>query len=133
MDHRLFYVVGDFLANLAIGIIMGLIARAIVGPSWNMWAAMCAMMALGMVVGLVLFFPVGIKLGAMEAMIPAMYTGMWAGMVVGMMSAMMDLPWRHAAEMGAACGIAEIIFIWIANTILRGVTRQPRTRDLGAS
>jgi hypothetical protein len=28
--------------------------------------------------------------------------------------------------MGAACGIAEIIFIWIANTILRGVTRQAK-------
>jgi hypothetical protein len=59
-------------------------------------------------------------------MIPAMYTGMWGGMVVGMMSAMMPLPLHHAAEMGAACGIAEIVFIWIANTILRGVTRPAR-------
>ena len=104
--------------------IAGLIAWAIVGPGWNMWVAMATMMALGMVVGLVLFFPVAIKLGAMEAMIPAMYTGMWAGMVVGMMDAMMGLSMRHAIEMGAACGIAEIIFIWIANTILRGVTRE---------
>jgi hypothetical protein len=128
LDHRLFYTVGDFVANLAIGVIAGLIAWTIVGPSWNMWAAMFAMMALGMIVGLVLFFPVGIKLGAMEAMIPAMYSGMWAGMVVGMMSAMIDMPMHHAAEMGAACGIGEIVFIWIANTILRGVTRRaPRT------
>ena len=126
MDHRLFYVVGDFLANLAIGVISGLVAWAIVGPSWNMWGAMFAMMALGMVVGLVLYFPVGIKLGAMEAMIPAMYTGMWAGMVVGMMSSMMEMPVRHAMEMGAACGVAEIIFIWIVNSILRGVARQPK-------
>lgn len=127
MDHRLFYAVGDFLANLAIGVIAGLIAWSIVSPSWNMWAAMAAMMALGMIVGLVLFFPVGIKLGAMEAMIPAMYSGMWAGMVVGMMSSMIAMPARHAAEMGAACGIGEIVFIWVANTILRGVARQPRT------
>ena len=28
---------------------------------------------------------------------------------------------RHAIELGAACGIGEIVFIWIANTILRGV------------
>jgi hypothetical protein len=48
---------------------------------------------------------------------------MWAGMVVGMMEAMMPLPLHHAAEMGAACGVAEIIFIWLANTILRGVTK----------
>ena len=123
MDHRLFYAVGDFLASLAIGIVSGLVAWAIVGPAWNMWVAMFAMMALGMVVGLVCYFPVGIKLGAMEAMIPAMYTGMWAGMVVGMMASMMDLPMRHAIEMGAACGVAEILFLWIANTILRGPRR----------
>jgi len=123
VDHRLFYAVGDFLASLAIGIVSGLVAWAIVGPAWNMWVAMFAMMALGMVVGLVCYFPVGIKLGAMEAMIPAMYTGMWAGMVVGMMASMMDLPMRHAIEMGAACGVAEILFLWIANTILRGPRR----------
>ncbi len=120
MDHRLFYAVGDFLAALAIGMIAGLVSWAIVSPAWNMWAAMFAMMALGMVVGLVCYFPVGIKLGAMEAMIPAMYTGMWAGMVVGMMASMMPLPMHHAIEMGAACGIGETVFLWIANTILRG-------------
>ena len=126
MDRRLFYVVGDFLANLIIGTIAGVIAWSIVSPGWNMWVAMLAMMALGMVVGLVLYFPFAIRLGAQEAMIPAMYTGMWGGMVVGMMSAMMPLPLNHAAQMGAACGIAEIVFIWIANTILRGVTRPAR-------
>ena len=123
MDHRLFYVVGDFLASLVIGMIAGTVAWAIVGPGWNMWAAMFAMMALGMVVGLVCYFPVAIKLGAMEAMIPAMYSGMWGGMVVGMMAAMMPLPLHHAMEMGAACGIAEILFLWLANAILRGVQR----------
>ena len=127
MDRRLFYAAGDFLASLVIGIVAGLAAWAIVGPGWNMWAAMFVMMALGMVIGLVMFFPIARFLGAQEAMIPAMYTGMWAGMVVGMMDAMIDLPLRHAIEMGAACGIAEIIFIWVANTMLRGVTRQSKT------
>lgn len=123
MDHRLFYVVGDFLANLGIGMIAGLVSWAIVDPGWNMWAAMFAMMALGMVLGMIIAFPLSMKLGAMEAMIPAMYTGMWAGMVVGMIAAMMPLPLHHAIELGAACGVAEIIFIWIANSLLRGVTR----------
>ena len=109
-----------------IGVIAGLVSWMLVSPAWNMWGAMFAMMALGMVVGLVLYFPVAIKLGAMEAMIPAMYTGMWSGMVVGMMASMIPLPMHHAIEMGAACGIAEIIFIWIANTILRGVIRRPQ-------
>jgi hypothetical protein len=119
----MFYAVGDFLASLLIGIVAGLAAWSLVSPGWNMWAAMVAMMPLGMIVGLVLYLPIARFLGAQEAMIPAMYTGMWAGMVVGMMAAMMHLPLRHAIEMGAACGIAEIIFIWLANTILRGVTR----------
>lgn len=123
LDHRLYYVVGDFLVSLLIGVVAGLAAWAIVGPGWNMWAAMALMMPLGMVIGMLIYFPLGSRLGAMEAMIPSMYTGMWAGMVVGMMSAMMPFSMRHAAEMGAACGVAEIIFIWLANSILRGVTK----------
>jgi hypothetical protein len=123
VDSRLYYVLGDMLINLLIGMVAALAAWAIVGPGWNMWLAMAVMMPLGMVIGMLIYFPLGSRLGAMEAMIPSMYTGMWAGMVVGMMEAMMPLSLRHALEMGAACGIAEIIFIWIANTILRGVVR----------
>ena len=123
VDKRAFYVIGDFLANLVIGGVAGAAAWMIVGTGWNMWAAMAAMMPLGMIIGLVLSFPASIKLGAHEAMIPAMYSGMWGAMVVGMMASMMPLPLPHAAAMGAACGVAEIVFIWIANTILRGVTR----------
>ena len=126
MDRRWPYALGDFCASLIVGMVAGLAAWAIVSPGWNMWLAMALMMPLGMVIGLVLYFPIGSRLGAMEAMIPAMYTGMWAGMVVGMIGAMMPLPLRHALELGAACGIAEIIFIWIANALLRGTARQPK-------
>lgn len=124
MDKRLFYVVGDLVANVIIGVIVALTAWAIVGPTWNMWLSMGSMMALGMVLGLVLFFPFSIKLGAHETMIPAMYTGMWAGMFVGMIASMMPLTLRHAAELGAMVGAAEIIFIWIVNTLLRGISRE---------
>ncbi len=126
MDHRLFYVIGDFLANLVIGTVAGVVAWAIVSPGWNMWLAMVAMMAVGMMVGLVLYFPIARFLGAQEAMLPAMYSGMWGGMVLGMMCAMMPVSLGHAAQMGAACGIAEIVFIWIANTILRGIVRDKK-------
>ena len=124
MDRRWYFAVGDFLASLLVGIVAALVAWALVSPGWNMWAAMALMMPLGMIIGLVLFFPLGALLGAQEAMIPAMYTGMWAGMVVAMMAAMMPLSLGHAIEMGAACGIAEIIFIWIVNSILRGKVRE---------
>lgn len=124
MDRRPLYAAGDFLASLAVGIVSALVAWALVGPGWNMWVAMFSMMALGMIVGLVMFFPIGIKLGAMEAMIPAMYTGMWSGMVTGMIEAMMPMTMSHAIQLGAACGVGEIVFIWIANAILRGVRRE---------
>lgn len=120
MDRRPFYAIGDFIASLLIGMAAAAVCWLVVSPAWNMWAAMAVTMVLGMAVGMVLYFPVGMKLGAMEAMIPAMYTGMWAGMIVGMMAAMMPLSLHHAVQMGAACGVAEIIFIWIANGILRG-------------
>jgi hypothetical protein len=124
VDRRPFYALGDFLGSLLVGVVAAMVAWAIVGPGWNMWVGMFSMMAVGMVVGLVLFFPLGIKLGAMEAMIPAMYTGMWSGMMVGMIGSMMPLPWHHAAQLGAACGVGEIVFIWIANSLLRGVRKK---------
>lgn len=122
MDSRLFYVVGDLVANVVIGVVVALMAWAIVGPGWNMWLAMGSMMVLGMLLGLALFFPFSIKLGAHETMIPAMYTGMWAGMFVGMIATMMPLTMDHAAELGVMVGAAEIVFIWIVNTLLRGIT-----------
>lgn len=124
MDHRLFYVVGDFLANVALGVIVGIISWAIVWPGWNMIVAMFVMMAVGMVAGLIFFFPAAIKLGAMEAMVPLMFTGMLSGMVVGMAEAMMPLTAMQAAVLGAASGVVGIGFIWIANNLLRGITRE---------
>jgi hypothetical protein len=124
LDHRLYFAVGDFLANIAIGAIVGVVSWAIVGPSWNMWIAMIAMMALGNVIGLLFFFPVGIKLGAMETMVPLMLSGEFSGMVVGMTAAMMMLSALEAALLGAASGLVGILFIWIVNTRLRGVTRE---------
>ena len=124
MDHRLFYVVGDFLANLVLGMIVGVISWAIVGQGWNMIVAMFAMMLVGMVAGLIFFFPAAVKLGAMEAMVPLMFTGMLSGMVVGMAEAMMPLSATQALTFGAASGIVGIGFIWIANGMLRGVTRE---------
>ncbi|MDG2005351.1 MAG: hypothetical protein P8J20_18670 [Novosphingobium sp.] len=124
MDHRLKYVVGDFLANLVLGLIVGVISWALVSPAWNMWVAMFAMMAIGMVAGLIAFFPAAAKLGAMEAMVPLMFTGMVAGMVVGMAAAMVPVPITSALILGGVSGIASICFIWVCNSLLRGITRE---------
>jgi hypothetical protein len=124
MDHRLYFALGDFLANIAIGAVVGLICWAIVSPSWNMWIAMFAMMPLGSIVGLLLFFPIGIKLGAMEVMVPLMFTGELSGMVTGMGAAMYVLTARDALLLGAACGLGGILVVWIVNSLLRGATRE---------
>lgn len=121
MDKRLFFIVGDFVANIFSGALIGLLAWAIVDTGWNMWLAMLAMMLLGMVVGLVLFFPFSLKLGAMEVMLPLMFSGMLGGMVVGMLAAMVPLSLASALAHGAVSGFAGILCIWIANSMLRGI------------
>jgi len=124
MDHRLDYVIGDFLASLLLGTIVGILSWAIVSPWWNMLVAMLIMMPIGMIAGLIAFFPAGIKLGAMEAMVPLMFTGMLSGMVVGMAAAMHALSFTDALGLGAASGVAGITFVWIANSLLRGITME---------
>jgi len=124
LDHRPKYVFGDFIANALLGVLVGLVSWAIVSQAWNMWVAMFVMMPIGMVLGLIAFFPAAAKLGAMEAMVPLMFTGMIAGMVVGMVAAMMPLSLQQALIHGGACGIAGIVFIWMCNTMLRGITNE---------
>ena len=120
MDHRLFFVIGDLVANVAVGLFAGLICWSIVDTGWHMLVAMFVMMAVGMVCGLIVFFPASIKLGAMEVMVPVMFSGMLAGMVVGMAAAMMPLTLQQGLALGAASGLAGIVIIWIANSLLRG-------------
>jgi hypothetical protein len=45
-------------------------------------------------------------------------------MVVGMAAAMAEMTAGQAALLGAASGMAGIFFVWAANTLLRGVTRE---------
>ena len=123
MDHRIGYVIGDFLACLITGCIAGAVSWLIVGTDWNMWLAMFAMMFVGMIVGMILFFPFSIKLGAMEAMIPLMFNGMIAGMAVGMSAAMMQMSLAEAIQVGAFSAVGGLFFVWVANAALRGVTR----------
>ena len=124
MDHRFSYVVGDLLANVILGMIVGAISWAIVAPWWNMWIAMLVTMPIGMFAALVFFFPAAIKLGAMEAMVPLMLTGMLSAMVAGMAAAMMPLPLMQGIALGGASGLFAIAFTWIANGLLRGVRRE---------
>jgi hypothetical protein len=131
VDHRYGYVIGDLVANVVLGAIVGLLCWLIVGPSWNMWIAMFLMMAIGSIVGLIGFFVTARWLGAMEAMVPLMFTGELTGMVVGMAVPMMPFTAMQSAIWGAACGAVAMVIIWIANALLRGVTREGKEANHG--
>jgi len=120
MDDRIFFVIGDLLANLTIGVLVGIVSILVVSNSWNMWLAMFVMMFLGMIISMIGAYGFLYFFGAMEVMIPAMQTGMWSGMVVGMWEAMMHLTLLQGAIIGGLTGLIVLNIIWIANVALRG-------------
>jgi hypothetical protein len=121
MDDRLYFVLGDLLANIVMGALVGAVAVWLVGSGWNMWLAMLLMMALGMVLGLAGALGFGFLFGAMEIMVPVMQTGMWSGMVVGMWQTMAPLSATQGALVGGVTGVMVLNVVWVANTALRGV------------
>lgn len=122
MDNRLYFVLGDLFANIIVGLLVGGLSWLIVSTGWNMWLAMVLMMAVGMLAALILWIPVGIQFGAIEAMVPAMLSGMLSGMVLGMWCAMVALSGTAASAIGGVCGLVGIVFIWVANNSLRGIS-----------
>jgi hypothetical protein len=120
MDHRLYFVLGDLLANVFAGAIIGALVWLLTPHGWNMWLVMVAAMAVGMLLATLLWLPLSPLLGAMEVMLPLMLTGMLAGMVVGMHAAMARFDAGQAALEGAVCGLVGIVVVWILNNSLRG-------------
>lgn len=123
MDHRLYFVLGDLIANTAVGALIGSLAALIVGPGWNMFVAMLVLMCVGMLISFILSLLIGILFGAMEIMVPVMLTGMVSGMVVSMWASMAPLSGTSAALIGAVCGFVSVVAVWIVNNAVRGVTK----------
>lgn len=122
MDHRLYFVLGDLLANVLSSAFIGWVCSLFISPEWNMWIAMFVAMAAGMFIALILWLPFGTLFGAMEVMLPMMFSGMMSSMVVGMKAAMMPLAASDALFLGGVCGLICLVIIWILNNSLRGVT-----------
>ena len=120
MDSRLYFTLGDVLANVVIGAIVALPVCLLVDPGWNMFIAMLVTMAVGMIVAFLLSIPFSYFFGAMEVMVPTMLTGMVSGMVVGMWGAMEPLGYATAAAAGGVAGLVSINAVWLANQQLRG-------------
>jgi len=126
MKSRTYFLVGDVLVNLGIGIVAGLAAWLVIGPAWNMWVAMITAMLLGMLVALLLFIPFSIFLGAMEVMVPTMLSGMLSGMVVGMWCVMTPVSLTDAVILGGVSGLLGLAIVWGFHLVLRGKVKPAR-------
>ncbi len=124
MERRLYFLLGDCLANIVTGVLAAWGGMAVVGDDWHMVPAMVAGMLVGMAISFFSQFPFLIFFGAMEVMLPVMLTGMVAGMAGAMMPmmagegmALMDL-----FLVGAGLGVAVLIYTYGLNALARGET-----------
>ena len=117
MEFRPYFLVGDIVANCAVGALACVLACWVTASGWPMALGMLVGMGIGMFVGLMasllVFTPL---LGAMEVMVPCMLVGMLAGMAGGMW----PLSPAEAAIWGAAIGFGVIVFVGILNAFLKG-------------
>lgn len=123
MDNRTYFAVGDLVANMVAGTLIGIACWLLVSTGWNMFLAM----VIAMIVGMILSLPISLffvaPYGAMEVMLPVMLTGMVSGMVVGMWEAMKPLTFLEASLLGLVSGVGTIIVIWIVNARMKGIKR----------
>lgn len=118
---RLYFVLGDLLACLAVGWLAGWATEVMVASGGSILLGMMMGMGVGMGIAVLLMFPLTILLGAMEVMIPVMLGGMLAGMAVGMARAMGHLPPDAGAWQGALVGVTALMYTWMMHLKLRGV------------
>ncbi|MDA0205853.1 MAG: hypothetical protein O3A53_11385 [Acidobacteria bacterium] len=114
------FILGDFLSNLAFGAFIGALSASAFHPGWGMLPAMLIGMIAGMALAFVWSTVVGIWLGAHESHMPTMLTGMCAGMCISMIAAMESLAVGRGAQLGAAVGLACLLFTYAMNALLRG-------------
>jgi hypothetical protein len=123
VERRIYFIAGDVLSNVVMGVAAAWTAAAVVAPSWPMPAGMLAGMLAGMGPGLVLT-PLCVALfGAMEVMLPVMLTAMLSGMVFGMAGAM-GTPGLAALLLGGgSTGLLVLLLTYAVDARLRGRAR----------
>jgi hypothetical protein len=82
------FMIGDYLAGAAVGVVTALAVRGVVWPGMDMVMAMLIGMGLGMVVHLIMGLLMGPLVGMFNAMIPASTIGMYGGMIFAMRDSM---------------------------------------------
>jgi len=117
MEKRIYFIAGDLISNIVVGIVSVAVTTLLIGGNMPMLPGMLAGMVVGMTIAMGLSMGVlAPRLGIMEVMMPCMVTGMLGGMYGGMFSfGIVDtLKW------GAATGITVLTVIYLLNSALTG-------------
>jgi hypothetical protein len=120
MEKRLYFVIGDLLANTTIATIAVALTAWLIGGSWGMVPGMLA----GMLIGMLITLPLALGLlspflGVMEVLSPCMISGMFGGMWGGMW----PLAGSAVFSWGIGTGIVVIAIIYILNARMTGMQK----------
>ncbi len=117
MEKRLYFIIGDLVANAFVATAAVALTAWLIGGSWGMLPGMLAGMLLGMAIALpltlALLFPI---LGVMEVMAPCMVSGMLGGMWGGMW----PLAGAAILQWGIGTGVAVVVIIYAINAAMSG-------------
>lgn len=117
MEKRLYFVIGDLVANALVATAAVAFTAWLIGGAWGMIPGMLVGMVLGMVIALPLtlafLFPI---LGVMEVMAPCMLSGMLGGMWGGMW----PLAGGEILTWGIGTGVAVVVAIYGMNVVMTG-------------
>lgn len=122
MENRPYFILGDLLANVSVGVLSALLCTALFDVENNMFFAMIggmvAGMALAMILGVGVFFR---YFGAMEVMIPTSLTGMIAGMITSMWVAMGSLSSGGAIFLGLLSAVISLVATYRLQAKISGI------------
>ncbi len=115
MNDKQWFLFGDILSNLVIGIVSAWLCALWFEVGDNMFIAML----LGMLVPMLLSMPFalifGRYFGALEIMLPMMLTAMLAGMVIAMLATMYLLIAYQISLIGIVCGFGVLGVVSLLN------------------
>ncbi len=120
MEKRLYFVIGDLLANMVIATIAVALTAWLIGGSWGMVPGMLG----GMVIGMLITLPLALGLlapllGIMEVLSPCMISGMLGGMWGGMW----PLAGNAVFSWGIGTGTIVMVMIYVLNARMTGIQK----------
>ncbi|NND53875.1 MAG: hypothetical protein HKN56_02765 [Gammaproteobacteria bacterium] len=122
MEKRLYFVAGDVLSNIAVGIVSTGVATLLIGGNLPMLPGMLAGMVVGMVIAMGMSMGLlAPRLGIMEIMMPCMLTGMFGGMWGGMH----DLSFFASLRWGTYTGMTVLVAVYLLNAAIGGRQKLP--------